>query len=300
MVTAGPGATNAVTGIVSAHLERIPLLVICGDVAWAAEGGRLLQDSGPEGIGIEKMLGHVTRATIRVTQAKTATAQGLAALNAAKNPANPGPALLVLPIQLGRGPVPLSLVNPRPRCSSSRVPRQGRLPNRPQIGWPQLRTSPAGDRRGVSRAYASTIRKLVMDAFDIPFVTTPQAKGLVSELHPRSLRHGGLAASLWAREYIGRGVDAALVRGYGFGRLLDRSGCCATSPKATRLVHVDLNASVIGRNLPTALGVVADLGAFAEDLQTLVVREGCATGKSQARLRELRHGSPCEHANFRD
>jgi hypothetical protein len=35
LVTAGPGATNVVTGVVSAHLERTPMLVVCGDVAWA-------------------------------------------------------------------------------------------------------------------------------------------------------------------------------------------------------------------------------------------------------------------------
>jgi len=292
VVTAGPGATNAVTGVVSAHLERIPLLLICGDVAWAAEGGRLLQDSGPEGIGIEKMLGHVTRATVRVTQSRTATAQGLAALNAAKNPANPGPALLVLPIQLGRASAPLSLVEAPPtqfvaRASAEVVQRTA--------DWLVAAERPLLVIGAGCRPYASLIRKLV-DAFDIPFVTTPQAKGLVSELHPRSLRHGGLAASLWAREYIGRGVDAALV----LGTDLDD---CSIGPtrfiaEGGRLVHVDLNAAVIGRNLPTALGVVADLGAFAEDLQALVVSEGLRHGKSQARMRELRHGSPCEHGNF--
>ncbi|HKO53696.1 MAG TPA: thiamine pyrophosphate-binding protein [Polyangiaceae bacterium] len=292
VVTAGPGATNAVTGVVSAHLERVPLLLICGDVAWAAEGGRLLQDSGPEGIGIEKMLGHVTRATIRVTQAKTATAQGLAALNAAKNPANPGPALLVLPIQLGRGTVPLSLVEAPP---VQFVARASAYAVQQAADWLVAAERPLLVIGAGCRAHAATIRKLV-DAFDIPFVTTPQAKGLVSELHPRSLRHGGLAASLWAREYIGRGVDAALV----LGTDLDD---CSIGPtryiaEGGRLVHVDLNAAVIGRNLPTALGVVADLGAFAEDLQTLVVSEGLRHGKSQARLRELRHSSPCEHADF--
>src|SRR5258708_2902636 len=105
VVTAGPGATNVVTGVVSAHLERVPMLVICGDVAWAAGGARLLQDSGPEGIAVEKLLANVTRATVRVAHAKTAMAQGLAALSAARNPANPGPALLVVPIQYGRAPV---------------------------------------------------------------------------------------------------------------------------------------------------------------------------------------------------
>src|SRR6478735_1174868 len=292
VVTAGPGATNAVTGVVSAHLERVPLLVICGDVAWAAEGGRLLQDSGPEGIAIEKMLAHVTRATVRVTQAKAATAQGLAALNAAKNPANPGPALLVLPIQLGRASAPLSLVEAPPtqftaRASADVVQQTG--------DWLAAAERPLLVIGAGCRAYASTIRNLV-DAFNIPFVTTPQAKGLVSELHPRSLRHGGLAASLWAREYTGRGVDVALV----LGTDLDD---CSIGPtrfiaEGGRLVHVDLNAAVIGRNLPTALGVVADLGAFAEDLRALVVSEGLRHGKSATRLRELRQGPPCEQGNF--
>jgi acetolactate synthase I/II/III large subunit len=292
VVTAGPGATNVVTGVVSAHLECVPLLLICGDVAWAAEGGRLLQDSGPEGIAIEKMLGHVTRATIRVTQAKTATAQGLAALNAAKNPAHPGPALLVLPIQLGRAGAPLSLVE---APATQFLARASAQVVRQTAEWLVQAERPLLVIGAGCRPHASIIRKLV-DAFDIPFVTTPQAKGLISELHPRSLRHGGLAASLWAREYIGRGVDAALV----LGTDLDD---CSIGPtryiaEGGRLVHVDLNAAVIGRNLPTALGVVADLGAFAEDLRTWVVSDGLRHGKSHAVMRELRHRSPCEHADF--
>jgi acetolactate synthase I/II/III large subunit len=292
VVTAGPGATNVVTGVVSAHLERVPMLLICGDVAWAAEGGRLLQDSGPEGIAIETMLGHVTRATIRVTQAKAATAQGLAALNAAKNPAHPGPALLVLPIQLGRAGAPVSLLE---APVTQFVARASTQVVRQTADWLVQAERPLLVIGAGCRPHASTIRKLV-DAFDIPFVTTPQAKGLISELHPRSLRHGGLAASLWAREYIGRGVDAALV----LGTDLDD---CSIGPtryiaEGGRLVHVDLNAAVIGRNLPTALGVVADLGAFAEDLRAWVVSDGLRHGKSQTVMRELRHRSPCEHANF--
>src|SRR5262249_35201216 len=38
VATAGPGATNVTTGVVSAHLERIPMLIICGDVAWSSTG----------------------------------------------------------------------------------------------------------------------------------------------------------------------------------------------------------------------------------------------------------------------
>jgi acetolactate synthase-1/2/3 large subunit len=292
VVTAGPGATNVVTGVVSAHLERVPMLLICGDVAWAAEGGRLLQDSGPEGIGVEKMLGHLTRATIRVTQPKAAVAQGLAALDAAQNPAHPGPALLVLPIQFGRANAPLSVVAAPRRDFVVRAPANI---IEQTARWLASAERPLLVIGAGCRLHAEAIRRLV-EAFDVPFVTTPQAKGLVSELHPRSLRHGGLAASLWARAYTARGVDAALV----LGTDLDD---CSIGPtryisEGGRLVHVDLNAAVFGRNLPTELGVIADLGLFAEDLRVFVTSAGLRHGNSRAVLRELRQQSPVEHGNF--
>jgi acetolactate synthase I/II/III large subunit len=292
VVTAGPGTTNVVTGIVSAHLERIPMLLICGDVAWAAGGGRLLQDSGPEGIAVEKMLANVTRATLRVSQARTAAAQGLAALGAAKHPAHPGPALLVLPIQFGRAAAPLLVVE-APTCEFA--PRAPGHVVEQTARWLASAKRPLLVIGAGCRAHAGALRQLV-DAFEIPFVTTPQAKGIVSELHPRSLRHGGLGASLWARAYTAGGVDTALV----LGTDLDD---CAIGParyisEGGRLVHVDLNAAVFGRNLPTELGVVADVGGFARDLQAFVVNEGLQHDATRVTLRQLRQTSPFEHQDF--
>src|SRR5688500_1890639 len=71
VVTAGPGVTNAVSGIASASLERTPMLVIAGDVAWATSGGRMAQDSGPEGIAIESLLRPITRAQVRAAHARS-------------------------------------------------------------------------------------------------------------------------------------------------------------------------------------------------------------------------------------
>jgi acetolactate synthase-1/2/3 large subunit len=148
---------------------------------------------------------------------------------------------------------------------------------------------------GGCRAFASELRRLV-DGFDIPFVTTPQGKGIVSELHPRSLRHGGLAASLWAREYTAGGVDVALA----LGTDLDDCSIGPTRYIADhgRLVHVDLNAAVFGRNLPTELGVVADVGAFAKDLHDFVQAAGLQHSSSRGLLRELRKKSPFEHEDY--
>src|SRR5690606_19705654 len=98
VVTAGPGVTNAVTGVASAFSEAAPMLVISGDVAWATHGGRLVQSCGPEGLNIEQMFAAITRAQIRVTNGRSAVSQTIAALDAATNPLSKGPALLVVPM----------------------------------------------------------------------------------------------------------------------------------------------------------------------------------------------------------
>src|SRR5690606_36839769 len=65
-----------------------------------------------------------------------------------------------------------------------------------------------------------------------------------------------------------------------------------------QLIHVDLNAAVFGRNLPTSLGVAADVGAFADQLYDVVVSSGLRHGRIGGYLRELRQRSPFEKEGF--
>ena len=60
----------------------------------------MAQDSGPEGIAIESLLGSITRIQVRAAHARSVVSQALAALDVAVHPANPGPALFVLPLGL--------------------------------------------------------------------------------------------------------------------------------------------------------------------------------------------------------
>ncbi len=210
VVTAGPGATNIVTGVVAAHLERIPIVVISGDVAWAATGQKLLQDVGPDGIGIAAMLQRVCRAVVRVSHAHSAGAMVERAIQAATDPANPGPSLVVVSIDRSgsRGdwldivapPASPRTHAPPSEATLSRLVDQLRSAKRP------LLVVGAGCRDAAPR-----IQQLV-DAIGVPFMTTPQAKGIVSEDHPLSLRNGGMGASWWARTYTegaaGRGARA--------------------------------------------------------------------------------------------
>ena len=292
VVTAGPGATNVVTGVVSAHLEQVPMLVISGDVAWAAEGGKLLQDSGPDGIDIEGMLRRVTRATVRVAQAKSAASFAMAALQAAINPEHPGPALLVVPIQRAAETAPC----PRFITAGAAVRV---APDATEVL--SICTRLAQAKRPLivvgagARPYAAKLQRLA-DVFDVPIVTTPRAKGMISERHPLSLRHGGLAASCWAREYCSRGVDVALVLG------TDLDDCSVGPTRYVldngELIHVDNNATVFNRNLPTSLGVVADIGDFLECMRTAIIQAGLCHGTIGRELRQIRQSSPYDSPNF--
>jgi acetolactate synthase-1/2/3 large subunit len=262
VVTAGPGLTNVVTGVAAAMLERIPLLVVCGDVAWSSTGERMLQDSGEGGLAAERMLGSVTRMTTRIARAESAASQMLAALSIAEAPVDPGPALVVFPIdrsaQRKPGPMLAHAVRrvaihapPDPSTVAS-VEQQLRRAQRPLLVL-----------GGACRSAQPTIEALV-NALGIPFMTTPRAKGIVSEEHPLSLRTSGMAASWWARRYTQAGVDACLA----LGTDLDDVSVLGT-PLVARggtLTHVDLDASVIGRGGNTTLGVIAELGGFASAL----------------------------------
>lgn len=261
VVTAGPGATNAITGITSAHLERIPMLIICGDVAWSQSGEKLLQDNGPEGINIEHMVSNITRAQVRASRPDTVVSQCITALNAATNSKYPGPALFVLPIQMGRVTTKQTITlfnkNEMDNYISDTIINQ-------TIDHLKYATRPLLVLGNGCREWADEEISYLVNQLNIPFVTTPQAKGIISELHPLSLRNGGIAASNWARHYTSKGVDFCLV----LGTDLDD---CSVGPtpyisNGGKLIHVDLNPSVFGRNLPTTLGIVADVREFANKL----------------------------------
>jgi acetolactate synthase-1/2/3 large subunit len=291
VVTAGPGVTNAVTGIASASLERAPMLVIAGDVAWATTGGRMAQDSGPEGIAAESILAPVTRAQVRAAHARSVVSQALAALEIATDPAAPGPALFVVPLDMAMGSCEGVDLPPR-------IARWSALPHPESV----RKTAAAlhGAQRPLivlgagCRGHEEEVRALV-DACHVPFVTTPRAKGVVSEKHPRSLRNGGMAASIWARRYTASPVDVCVV----LGTDLDD-----TSMGPTRyvgpdgfLVHVDLDARVFGRNVPTAIGVNADLALFASALREELARTGTSVAAARFALRDARAASPFDTPN---
>ena len=295
VVTAGPGATNAVTGIVSAHLERVPMIIISGDVAWAASGGRLLQSLGREGIGIEDMVKNVTRAQVRVALPRSAASQAMAALKAATAAENPGPALLVLPIDCGAQPTEW------PQIESIRTAVTSHIDDHVLVDVAELLSNARRPLIVVGngcRPHSSAVQRMI-EALRVPFMTTPAAKGVISEDHHYSLRNGGMAASWWARRYTqsGGGVDVALV----LGTDLDDVSVGPTPPIAPEgtLIHVDLDPTVFNRNVPTRLGITCELGAFARRLREMTREMSLGNRQAAFVMAESTEAPPFDNERFR-
>lgn len=101
----------------------------------------------------------------------------------------------------------------------------------------------------------------------VPVATTPQGKGLLTDDDPMGLGPTG-RDGVYPANRAGRGCDVLLAIGTRFG---DRSTSSWRDGVTHRtghmqLIHVDIDATAIGRNYPTRLGVVADAHAFLRQL----------------------------------
>ncbi len=295
LVTTGPGATNVITGIAAAHFERVPMIVISGDTAWERTGQRLTQSLGPEGIDFEEMVQSITRTTVRISRAEGALSQVRAAVRAARNRANPGPVLIVASIdQLDDA---ISLREPNSvRGPASDPERPPEVLVRHVADLLERAERPLIVLGAGCRPMPEAARELV-DAVGVPFMTTPQAKGIISEEHGLSLRNGGMSASQWARAYTQAGPDVTLA----LATDLDDSSTAGTPPvrRGGTLIHVDTDQRVFGRNIPTQVAVAHDAGAFAHALAAeMRGRSPASVRRGAALAEEARRRSPFERADF--
>jgi acetolactate synthase-1/2/3 large subunit len=101
------------------------------------------------------------------------------------------------------------------------------------------------------------------ERLEAPVSTTFQGKGAFPESHPLSLWPGfGAAAPEFARD-VAASCDATLAIGCRFGEVA--TGSYGMRPPQP-LVHVDIDPSVPGRNVPATLAIAADAAAFVSAL----------------------------------
>jgi acetolactate synthase-1/2/3 large subunit len=267
-VTAGPGATNAMTGVASAHLDQVPVLTLSGQVSTERFGLGAIQESTNEGgINTGEMFRHCTASSTAIVDARSFPRLMERALKVAHGV--PGGAVhLSVPVNIARQKLAKVSVPTAPGAWKSTLPaapasevytafellRQARRP---------LLYLGSGAREAL-RVWGPELTVLLR-RFCVPVATSLRGKGLFSEEEPLSLGVLGIAGSKRAEQYLREGVDVLMVLGSRLGEWATKS----FSPLfegAHTVIQVDATPSVIGQFLQVNLPIVADVSSVVAGL----------------------------------
>src|SRR5256712_761251 len=256
VATSGPGATNLVTGLATAHMDSSPLLAITGQVARPMMGRDAFQETDVLGITLpitkhNCLIGDVTELADKTRAAIAIATEG-----------RPGPVLIDVPKDVqnqqtesrrGSGVGGQVSGNPRHLKPDTWPPEDAIQEAARLIAAARRPLLMVGHGVILSGAYAE-IRALA-EGTGIPVITTLLGISAFPECHPLHLGMPGMHGEVHVHRAI---QQADLIHGIGL-RFDDRvtGNTAAFAPRA-RIVHVDRDPAEIGKNVKVAVGIAGD------------------------------------------
>ena len=250
LVTSGPGATNTITGIADAHYDSIPLVIFTGQVPQNLIGNDAFQE-----VDIVGMTRSITKYGVTVRDRKDLGRIIKMALYIAQT-GKPGPVLIDIPkdIQTQAGPA----VYPE------RVDIRGYKPNETvHIGqlkkaYKLLKQAKqplilAGG--GVNISGAGELLTAFAEKMRVPVVTTVMGKGAIPTDHPLYVGNSGMHGRYAANKAVSE-CDVLFSVGTRFNDRIT-GDLNEFAPKA-KIVHLDIDAASISRNVVVDVPVVSD------------------------------------------
>lgn len=180
--TAGPGATNLLTGVASAYADGIPMLVITAQTSLRQFGRGALQESSCTSINTLELFAHCTRYNTLVSHPEQLERKLLQAISYACSN-QPGPVHLSIPVDVMRAPAqPPANASPLKAFLNYEMVPSHQAMNRllRELALTQRITVVLGE--GAAPAITNLLS--VIESQGWLFVTTPRAKGLVDSYHP--------------------------------------------------------------------------------------------------------------------
>ncbi len=261
LVTSGPGATNAVTGIVDALMDSIPLVVITGQVATHLIGSDAFQEA--DTVGITRSC---TKHNYLVKRVEDLARVMHEAFHIATS-GRPGPVVIDIPkdVQFMAGPYigpeqakPLHSYNPRTKGDQDKIAQAVELlanAKRPVLytGGGIINSGPL----------ASQALRELAHMTGAPVTSTLMGLGAFPAADPQWLGMLGMHGSFEAN-HVMHDCDVMLCLGARFDdRITGRLD--AFSPGSTK-IHVDIDPSSINKNVLVDLGIVGDVGSVIRDM----------------------------------
>ncbi len=264
LVTSGPGATNTVTGLLTAQMDSVPIIVLCGQTITSMLGKDAFQEADVTGI---------TYPVVKHSYLVKDTLDIPSVIHEAfyiATTGRPGPVLIDLPKDISAAPCPAPMVDDidlpgyriPSRADSESVRRAAVLLK--QARKPVLYI---GQGSVISNA-GEAIQKLA-EKLNAPMVNTLLGKGAVSETHPLHLGMLGMHGTAYANRAV---EHCDLIMAIG-ARWDDRitgklSEFCPTAKK----IHIDIDVAEFGKVVKPDVSLAGDARLVIEDLLPLVDR----------------------------
>jgi acetolactate synthase I/II/III large subunit len=266
--TAGPGATNMITGIASSCGDSIPVIALTGQVSTSLFGKGAIQEFAVQTFGIVSMFSQITKYSDIVINEKKAGEMISKARRLALT-GRKGPVHLNLPADIMKRQVE-EVVE---RCSTTQVmgfDREGVQAAARLLLEAKSPVIVAGWGTVLSRADEELLE--LAEMMDIPVATSPKAKGILSEAHPLSLGVLGFAGSPVAREYVlKKDVDVMLAVGTSFNEFVT-SGWDERMRPMQSLIHIDIDCNEIGKNYYVDVGIAGDAKTVLHEIIHALLR----------------------------
>jgi acetolactate synthase-1/2/3 large subunit len=279
MVTAGPGVTDAVTGVANAYLDAIPMVLI---------GGRspLLDDEllplqgGIDQVALMRPITKWARSVVHAARIPEYVAMAFRQAVSGR----PGPVFLELPIDVLFARTEEENVvfpqNYRPKSPAG--PSREALEQ--ALRWIDEAERPAilaGG--GVWFAQAASELAEFAELVQVPVLANAKARGSISEEHPLCFgAFGAIHPAAHARR-AGKSADLVILLGTRIG--LATGGRNSIIPADARVIQVDIEPEEIGRGRSIDLGIVADCAEFLR--QAIAAARGGKLNSHQAWIEQL-------------
>ena len=274
VVTAGPGLTDAVTGVASAWRANIPMLVIGG------QGPRALADKGSlQDMNHVDIMRPITKWAHSVPEASRLAEYVSKGFRIATT-GLPGPVYLEMPVDFLFGTIDESKIEfPTGYRTEAGIAGDPvyveraydllRKASRPvvfvgsQIFWSRRRD-----------AYAPFVER-----FGLPVYVNGQARGSLPPEHPYYFHR--------TRKEALRAADVILIFGTPLDFRLGYGRASHLNP-AAKLIQVDLDGAEIGRNRHVDVGIIGDSGIVMAQLTELAGPAGGGSAEARQWVRGLR------------
>ena len=250
LVTSGPGATNTVTGIATAYMDSIPMVVITGQVTRGVIGTDSFQESDIVGITMP-----VVKHSFLLQSTDDLTRTFREAFYIAST-GRPGPVLIDIPSDLSGAEmvfhypdsVNLPSYKPTYRGNARQVKQAAELiekAERPLIY--------AGG--GIVTSHACAELTELAERMQIPVVTTLMGKGAMRCSNPLNLGPVGMHGSKYANMAV---TECDLLIAVG-ARFSDRvTGKVSEFAPHAKVIHIDIDPAEIGKIINPVVPIVGD------------------------------------------